>query len=399
MLRKLALFLILVFGLSFIESLGQESSSIDSQLSFSDQSQKIENLFQLDLAPRDFNRLRQVTWKKEGFNAKSLKINGQEVVPTDVHSRGQTTLGFPRKSLSIDLEKPVHFSSKGRESKLKHLILLSLAMDKYYIRNRLAFGMMQEIGLMDYYFSYANLEINGINQGIYLLVERPQDWAIQEAKSPIVIRRGYRHSIEKAKLSKPLAKSKAKEYEDSFKSIYQLLKNESGSKLYESLKQKLDLENYMSWMAFNFLVRNGDYADEVFFYIDPKSGLFRVIPWDYDDIFSAFPHEGLAAQRSDPTPYIFSKEDELDKKIAEDEFLYARYLEVLKGTGTKLSVAKLKSIFEETYAELYPYYTKPEVLQNAKDDLYPDADLDHLQQELASNFLMVLGALKLLPKD
>ncbi|WP_026952637.1 CotH kinase family protein [Algoriphagus mannitolivorans] len=399
MLRKLALFLILVFGLSIFETLGQESSSIDSQLSFSDQSQKIENLIQLDLAPRDFIRLRQVTGKKEGFNAKSLKINGQEVVPTDVHSRGQTTLSFPRKSLSIDLEKPIHFSRNERETKLKHLILLSLAMDKYYIRNRLAFGMMQEIGLMNYFFSYSNLEVNGTSQGIYLLVERPQDWAIHKAKSPIVIRRGYGHSIEKAKTSKTLSKSEAKELENSFKSIYQLLKNESGSNLYESLGQKLDLENYMSWMAFNFLVRNGDYADEVFFYIDPESGLFKIIPWDYDDIFSAFPHEGKAAQRSNPTAYIFSKEDELDKKIAEDEFLYSKYLEVVKDIGSKLSVAKLKAIFEETYAELYPYYTRTEVLQNAKDDLYPDAYLEKLQQELASDFLMIQGALKLLPKD
>mgnify|MGYP005749956569 FL=1 len=393
MIRKLILVCIFLFVFSKPEALCQED-----QLIFSDTSRKIENLIQLELHPRDYQRMRQISGKKEGFKAQKLTINGQEVEASDIHSRGQSTLSFPRKSLSIDLEKPMEFSGHGHQVQLKHLILLSLAMDKYYARNRLAFGMMQEVGLLDFYYSFANLEVNHQSQGIFLLVERPQDWAIHEVKSPIVIRRGYGHSIEKAKTSKSLSKSEAKAYENSFKSIYQLIKNESGSKLYNSLSQVLDLENYMSWMAFNFLVKNGDYADEVFFFIEPASGLFKIIPWDYDDIFSGFPHEGLAAQRQNPTAYIFSKEDDLDRKIAEDEYLYTKYLEVLKSLASKLNTSKLKEIFEATYAELFPFYADPDILKNVKDDLYPDADLPNLQQELAFNFLLIQGALKLVPK-
>lgn len=374
---------LLVFFIS--ESLAQEN------LLFSDTNRRIEQEIQLELVPRDLARLALVTGKKEGFNPKSLSINGEEVTATDLHTRGQTTLSFPRKSLSLDLDKSLTFSQDGQKFQLKHLTLLSLAMDKYYIRNRMAFGMMKELGLLEFYFSYAHLVINGQSKGIYFLVERPQDWAIHEKESPIVIRRGYGHSIEKSKSSKSLSKVDEKQYLESFKLIYHLLETESGEMLQNSLGKILDLENYMQWMAFNYLVKNGDYADEVFFYIEPSSGLYKVIPWDYDDIFSPFPHEGLAAQRQNPTPYIFSKEDALDKKIAEDPYLYGQYLRVLKDLSEKMTREKMKAIFEETFAELYPYYSNLSILSNVKDDLNPDADLEKLKLELATNFLMILG--------
>lgn len=368
-------------------------------LSFSDTSTNIENVFQLALSSRDLNRFSLISGKKEEFNPLSLKINGEIVNPTDIHTRGQTTLSFPRKSLSIDLEKSVDFFQDGHRIRLKHMTLLSLAMDKYYIRNRLAFGMMKELGLLEFYYSYANLEVNGGSKGIYFFVERPQDWAIHEIKSPIVIRRGYEHSIEKSKSAKSLSKPEEKQFLNSFKSVYHLINLYSGETLYAELSQILDLENYLKWMAFNFLVKNGDYADEVFFYIDPQTGLFRVIPWDYDDIFSAFPHEGLEVYRQNPTPFIFSKEDALDRKIAEDEFLYKKYLEVLQELSSSLPEEKLRMIFEHTFSELYPYYATPSIIQNVKFDLFPDADLDKLKVELATDFLLIRGSQTLISKN
>ena len=58
------------------------------------------------------------------------------------------------------------------------------------------------------------------------------------------------------------------------------------------MSQWIDLDIYMKWLAFNFFIRNGDYTDEVYFYMDPATGKYRIIPWDYDDIFASGPHEG-----------------------------------------------------------------------------------------------------------
>ena len=70
-----------------------------------------------------------------------------------------------------------------------------------------------------------------------------------------------------------------------YKLIYKSLKKQNGEELYKTLNQWIDLDNYMKWLAFNFLVRNGDYTDEVFLYIDPEINKFKIIPWDYDDLF------------------------------------------------------------------------------------------------------------------
>ena len=78
--------------------------------------------------------------------------------------------------------------------------------------------------------------------------------------------------------------------------------------------------------CFQFFVQNGDYSDEVFFYIDPKIRKFRIIPWDYDDIFANAPHEGGAENKKALSEInLFSTEDHLDEKIATDSYLI-RYL-------------------------------------------------------------------------
>ena len=56
----------------------------------------------------------------------------------------------------------------------------------------------------------------------------------------------------------------------------------------------------MRWLAFNFLVRDGDYTDEVYLYIDPELKKFKLIPWDYSNLFLTAPHEGTAERRKVP---------------------------------------------------------------------------------------------------
>jgi len=136
----------------------------------------------------------------------------------------------------------------------------------------------------------------------------------------------------------------------------------------------------MKWLAFNFIVRNGDYSDEVFFYIEPEIQKYRIIPWDYDDIFASAPHEGsLQRNKAIGDKLIFSSEDDLDKKIASDPYLYRAYLAKFKEVLEIISPAVLKQVFENTYAELYPYYSNKDIISNSEFDVYKDADIDKLK--------------------
>jgi spore coat protein H len=156
-----------------------------------------------------------------------------------------------------------------------------------------------------------------------------------------------------------------------------------GEELYNAISTWLDADEYMKWLAFNFFVRNGDYTDEVYFYVDPDSQKFHIIPWDYDDLFSMAPHEGYQESRKlIGDKLFFSTEDILDRKIVTDPFLYKMYLFQFKKLMNELSPDVLKSIFEKTYAELYPYYSNDEIISQSKYDRYKNDNLEGLKSNM-----------------
>lgn len=118
-------------------------------------------------------------------------------------------------------------------------------------------------------------------------------------------------------------------------------------------------------------------------YIDPVTARFNTIPWDYDDTFSAALHEGYSESRKlQGDKLIFSAEDILDQKIAADQYLYSIYLNRFRELHEKLSPKVLKSVFEHTYSEIFPYYSDNEIIGMSKYDRYPGAEIGKLRDNL-----------------
>ncbi len=386
---------LLIYLLSTIFCLGiyTKSYSIVQQekLDLKSKGYTIENTINIQISPASYEQIKKVTGNKIAMKNPVCIINMNDVEVNKIHTRGNTTLHFRRKSYSLQINKKTSFYQKKRKEKLKKFYAISLSMDKYYIRNRLAFGMMEKIGLFHLFYGYAEIAINDNSEGIYMLLERPQDWAIKKKNSPLVIRRGYNQNIDKIKTRKEVGRQDEKIYKNHYKKIYKSLNVYQGKALYDSLSQWLDVELYMKWLAFNYFVKNGDYTDEVYFYIDPTDGKFKIIPWDYDDIFAIAPHEGNAIKKSKlGNKYIYSSEDELDRKIANDPYLYNIYISIFKETLGALSENVIKDIFENTFAELLPYMTKEETLSMAKFDLYKDASIETLSIEMQTLYVLLV---------
>jgi len=373
-------------------SSGQGEPKENSILKLEDQGKEIENTILLEISDYDNEILKEKTGLKVDISARNLVINGDTAEPEEITTRGQSTLQFKRKSLGLKLNTTVKFNHGEKEASLKKFSLLNLAMDKYYVHNRLAFGMMEATGLFRLFYSYCELRINGRSEGIYMITQRPEDWALSDMKSPLVIRRGYNHRIEKIRTDSKTEKADAKKYTDFYRQIYRSLEKHEGEELYRVLSEWIDLENYMKWLAFNYLVRNGDYSDEVFFYIDPDIKKFRIIPWDYDDIFATVPHEVReTGKKATVARLLFSTEDILDKKIASDKFLYSIYLGVLKDYLEELTPLAIKNDLENCFGELFPYYSDREIISNSQYDLFKDANLENLKMELMSVYLGLNG--------
>jgi len=374
---------------------GQESNPGDSLLILEDKGLTIENSIELITSKSKYNAIKTITGNKIPVPVEYLIINKDTLIPEEISTRGQTTLNFRRKSFSFSLKSKAMFRHGSEKGSFKKFFALSLSMDKDYINNRLAFGMMEKAHLFDLFYSFCSFHINGYDEGIYMVVERPEDWATKKKNSPFLIRRGYEHAVNKEVADKNAGKEDIDKYNYLYRQIYRHINKLQGQVLIDTISKYLDLATYMKWIAFNYFVRNGDYTDEVWFYYDPVKNKFSIIPWDYDDLFFATPHEGSEASREFTLgKMIFSAEDILDKKIASDPYVYKIYLKCFGELLDKLPDEVIKETFENTYAELCPYYSCPEILKISENDAYGAAGQKSLRSDLMNRFLILKNTRK-----
>ena len=328
------------------------------------------------------SRMEAISGEKIELSIDEISYNGVEVNAKSVKTRGQTTLYFKRKSYSISLEKPIHLG----ETKVKKLALNNLAMDRNYFRNRLSFLLMERIGIFHLQNYYSELRVNEKTAGIYLAIQKPEDY-IRSQESTLLVRREYdeRFTIED---------SHGKEAKDQIKrlrGIHKLTKQYEGQQLYDSLNNVVHMDHYFQWLAFNYLVKNGDYTDELFFYLLPDENRFDIIPWDYDDIFMRQPHESFE-QRNRVLDHklLFSGEEYLDIVIDSDNYLYREFLRNFQQVLEILDPDTIKGIFEQVYRELYPYYKDQEVIAQSQYDQYGLTDLATFKEDLQHQFQFLL---------
>jgi spore coat protein H len=306
-----------------------------------------------------------------------------------IKTRGKTALDYPRKSFAVVLNSAMAItgSRDGNVVYLTRFKLISLAMDYTYIENRLSFGILEQQGIMPLFYRYVELKINGSTQGIYLLVEDPEQYYLENG-SEYILRRGYYNSIDDSEYEPSSHYIPRESYRSRFLEIYSLITELEGEELYLALNQRLHMEQYFRKMGIDYLLQNGDYTDELYLYSQVQQDMirFHIIPWDYDDVFRNRPHEvgitwGVGKQFGDryyPThqdvlnelgdKLIFSIEDDLDYAIAMDAYLYGQYEMVLKEMLEQMDQADIDAVFEQLRQELLPYYYVEEVVAQSRYD-------------------------------
>ncbi len=308
----------------------------------------------IKITPNQLDNLLLSKGEKMVLKNPVMMVNQETAVVKEIHSRGNNSLTFEHKSLSVDLEKAVTITLQGKNNKIKKFDLMNLVMDKNLWHNRWAFLNMAQLNIFPLFNTYCTLWINDQPQGIYLLVEKPRHYTAGDAKSPYMIRRGAEHNIDDEYIDTEV-KEDVKKYKKQFLSLYEDIKKYNGEELYKRLQVSLNTEHYFNWMAFNYLIMNGDYMDELYLYILPKTGQFDVIPWDYDDILRPVPHEGSKARNAIPglkNKLVFSSEDPLDRAIGSDEYVYKMYEAEFRKLLQALPAESLKANADQVMSEL-----------------------------------------------
>jgi spore coat protein H len=345
-----------------------------------------KDIYNLEVNAYCESKLQEISGEK--FKIPSCKMTYNDI-PLEIKSckiRGHSTLYFKRKSFSIALNEPV---LRGG-SEIKKLALNCLSMDRHYYRNRLSFLLMEQLDIFPLQNNFAELRINGHTAGLYLEVQKPEDF-IRAMECPLLVRREYegRYTMEysDAKDSKRQIKRLRK--------IPKLIKELEGKKLYDSLNAVIDMNHYFKWLAFNYIVKNGDYTDELFLYLREKENRFDIIPWDYDDIFRSEPHDGFEKRNKIlDHQLLFSAEAVLDIVIDRDEFLYLKFLNSFQEVLEILTPDVLKDAFEQVFWELYPYYSDQELISQSESDSYGLTTLGDLKTDLLHKYQATLSHMK-----
>lgn len=146
-----------------------------------------------------------------------------------------------------------------------------------------------------------------------------------------------------------------------------------------NVQQHLNVEKYMKWLAFNYLIQNGDYTDEVLFYQKGNDTKFDIIPWDYDDLFNPNPHETCVRyvkkknqiskikkdgnhNNNNNSSKIYSLEDPIDRTVLSNSKIYNQYLDVLNILRNQFlsNLDKVKEIFILVHNKVSCYYDENE---------------------------------------
>ena len=332
----------------------------------------------------------------------------------EIRTRGKSALKFQRKSFRVSLNQTIALSGKDGsvQKQLSRFKLIAMAMDYTYIENRIGYGILEKQQIMPLFYRFVELKINGISQGVYLLIEDPEKY-YKEFGSEFILRRGYYNSIADAEYEPSFHSIPRESYETRFKEIYSNLTLLQGEALYKALNQRMDMDQYFRKMGIDYLLQNGDYTDEIYFYAQVLQDQirFNIIPWDYDDLFRSYPHEvGLSwgtghlfghryyASHQDildeiGNKLIFSIEDDLDYAIAMDPYLYDQYEITLTAMIEKIRTQDIDQLFEQVKNELTPFYNNKEVIYQSQFD-QNETSFKRWEENMAEKKTMIIERLE-----
>nr|WP_230458996.1 CotH kinase family protein [Terrilactibacillus tamarindi] len=208
--------------------------------------------------------------------------------PIGIKYRGSHVRKFKKKSFTIIFEEA--------ELGVKEVHLNAEFMDKSLIRNKLSLDFFSDLDVLSPDSYHVNLYINDIYQGIYLQLESVDKYFLKRRNLPYGPIYYAENDNANFSLISPIKKDTKTSFMSGYsrkegdrsddallkKFIYQI--NTLPTSTFEKeISNLIDVDTYLSWLAGVVCTQNYDgFIHNYALYRQPKTGLFEIIPWDYD---------------------------------------------------------------------------------------------------------------------
>ncbi|OMF35970.1 spore coat protein CotH [Paenibacillus sp. FSL H8-0548] len=230
----------------------------------------------------DFEELQQNAWGRE-FKSAELELDGQ-TFQAKFGLRGGHTRNYSKKSYEVRIEggKTLHWNAEYDDPSM--------------MRNALSFYFFNKIGVPSPETDHFWLVINGVPQGVYLEIEAVDQLFFKKRDIGYLSLLYAVNDNADFSLTDPVSKDKKSSLFDGYElmkgktgtksrlaSFVRNLNRTSGKNLAVHTARRLDISQYLLWLAGAVLTGNYDGFDQNYaLYEHSTSGKYRIIPWDYE---------------------------------------------------------------------------------------------------------------------
>jgi spore coat protein H len=234
-----------------------------------------------------------------------LKV-GKKTYDIDISYRGAYTREFRKKSYWIDFISPRRFNG------YREIHLNAEYKDPSLLRNKLSLDFFQDIGVLAPDSQHINLTLNKSFKGVYLQLESVDDLFLTKRGLPegpiyYAVNNNANFSLmRKNKLKNSLLlgyERKIGNWSDDvyLESLIDKINTTPQDEFPHVIVEHLNIDKYFRWLCGAVCTMNNDgFTHNYALYRNSQTGLFEIIPWDYDATWGRKVSGGI--MRSDYVP-------------------------------------------------------------------------------------------------
>ena len=246
--------------------------------------------YSIFVQPRDLQELRRDIWCDDPVPA-SLKTAASTLrYDIDMAYRGSHIREYPKKSYHLVFIQPKSFNGA------RELHLNGEYRDASLIRNKLSLDFFRSIGNLAPESEHVSLRINGSNAGIYLALESVDDCFLKKRGLPdgaiyYAVNDNANFSLlspisqdVKQHLESGYERKHGTEEDDAhLRTLIYKINTIPRSDFGREITEFLNVDKYLRWLAGVVCTQNFDgFIQNYALYRNGQTGLFEIIPWDYD---------------------------------------------------------------------------------------------------------------------
>ncbi|WP_203245918.1 CotH kinase family protein [Sporosarcina beigongshangi] len=317
--------------------------------------------YQLFIHPSNKSELRRDIWQDDPVAAK-LTIHKKKYA-IDLAYRGSHIRDLRKKSYHVSFYKP------GMYRQAKEVHWNAEFKDPSLLRNKLSFDFFNEIGCISPKSRFVFLKINGGNEGLYLEIESVDEYFLANRHLPkgaiFYAVDGDANFSLMSDLDKKVKESLSLGYEKKYgteqeevylQELIFMINTLTKDEFETEIVKYLNVEQYLRWLAGVVFTQNFDgFVHNYALYCNRETGLFEVIPWDYDATWG----RDVDGEVMEEDYLRIQGFNTLTARILDVKTFRTRYKSLLEDILTnKFTVDYLKPKIKEMHTLIRPYVEK-----------------------------------------